>query len=568
MYTNHKCNLKKIKNNRMYKRALNGGNFGIFEWNINKNEMFISEKVKEITGYKYSYIKNIAEFINTIAYKEDKLLAMKDLTDYINGSLQFYQSTFRIKSENEGIRWIILKGKIFKDKTEGCSLLSGVIAGVTENKILQGCDSLTEMPNRAFFFEKLNNSIRMTKIHNKKGALIYIDIDNFKTVNDTLGHHLGDMILIEFSQSIITLLGKNGELARLGGDEFVILIHKFNDVKEIEEICNKILRFIEKPLEIIDNQVYITASLGVTIFPDDSSDMDELLKFCDFAMYKSKHKGRNRCTFFDKQISEAYFRKILIECELKNSINNNELCIFYQPQIDALSNEVIGFEALLRWKNSKLGNVSPAEFIPIAENTGYIIQIGNWVLEEALKMASIWKEKGYKFNTISVNISPIQIKRSDFKDNILNACGKYNILPSLLEIEITEGTLMEIGKDKIEVLNELIQRGINIAIDDFGTGYSSLNYLITLPVNTLKMDKSFVKNIENDKNKAVIKSIVDLSQCLKYKIIAEGVETKEQIDLLTGLECNIIQGYYFSKPLPENEIENLFKNQSEIREIS
>jgi diguanylate cyclase (GGDEF)-like protein/PAS domain S-box-containing protein len=568
MDTNIKYNLKKIKNDKIYRRALNGGNYGVFEWNINKNEMFISEKIKEITGYKCNYIKNIAEFINTIAYKQDKLLAMKDLYDHIYGSLQFYQSTFRIRTENGEIRWVLLKGKIVKDKTGSCSFLSGVMADVTENKIFEGCDSLTKIPNRAFFFEKLNNSIKMTKVHNNKGALIYIDIDNFKTLNDTLGHHLGDMILKEFCQSIIALLGKHGELARLGGDEFVILIHKFSDAKEIEKIGNKILRYIKKPFEIMDNQIYITASLGVTIFPDDSSDMDELLKFCDFAMYKSKHKGRNMCTFFDKQISEAYFRKIQIECELKNSIINNELYIFYQPQIDALSSEVIGIEALLRWNSSKLGNVSPAEFIPIAENTGYITQIGNWVLDKVVDRISTWKKKGYKFNTISVNISPIQIKRDDFKDNILNICAKYNIPPSILEIEITEGTLMEIGKDKIEILNQLIQRGVNIAIDDFGTGYSSLNYLIALPVNTLKIDKSFIENIENYKNKAVIKSIVNLSEHLKYKIITEGVETKEQLDLVTGLGCNIIQGYYFSKPLPESEIENLLKSQSEMMEIS
>jgi diguanylate cyclase (GGDEF)-like protein/PAS domain S-box-containing protein len=568
MHINNKYNFKKIKNDKIYRRALNGGNYGIFEWNINKNEMFISEKVKEIAGYKCNYIKNIAEFINTIAYKQDKLLAMKDLYGHIYGSLQFYQSTFRIRTKNGEIRWVLLKGKIVKDKTGSCSFLSGVMADVTENKIFEGCDSLTKVPNRAFFFEKLNNSIKITKIHNKKGALIYIDIDNFKTLNDTLGHHLGDMVLKEFSQSVITLLGKHGELARLGGDEFVILIHKFSDAKEIEEICNRILQYIKKPFEIMDNQIYITISLGVTIFPDDSSDVDELLKFCDFAMYKSKHKGKNMCTFFDKQISEDYFRKILIECELKNSIINNELYVFYQPQIDALSNEVIGIEALLRWNNSKLGNVSPAEFIPIAENTGYITQIGNWVLDKVLERTSTWKKKGYKFNTISVNISPIQIKRSDFKDNILNTCVKYNILPSLLEIEITEGTLMEIGKDKIEVLNQLIESGVNIAIDDFGTGYSSLNYLTTLPVNTLKIDKSFIDNIESDKNKAVIKSIVNLSEYLKYKIITEGVETKEQMDLLTGLGCSIIQGYYFSKPLPGSEIENLLKSQGEMLEIS
>lgn len=559
MYKNNKYNLKKIETDKMYKRALNGGNFGIFEWNINKNEMFISEKIHEITGYELNYIKNMAEFINIIVYEEDKTVAIKDLNNYINGFLPLYRSTFRIRAQNGDIRWMFLKGKIFKDKIENYNLFTGVMVDVTEDKVFEGCDSLTKIPNRVFFFEKLNDLIKMNKTHNKRGALIYIDIDNFKTLNDNLGHDFGDISLKLFAQLLTNLICGYGELARLGGDEFVILIYEFNDIKEIEEICNKIHECIRAPFQVMDNSIYMTVSLGVAVFPDDSSDIHELLKFCDFAMYKSKLKGRNMCTFFDKQLSETYFRKLLIESELKKSISNNELHIVYQPQINAVNNKIIGIEALIRWNNNKLGNVSPNEFIPIAENIGYITQIGDWILDEALKMASMLKNKGYNFNTISVNISPIQIKTSNFKDNILNTCAKYKINPSVLEIEITEGTLMEICKDKIEELKQLIKCGVNIALDDFGTGYSSLNYLITLPVNTLKIDKSFIDNIKNENNQAVIKSIVHLSKSLKYKIITEGVETKEQKDVLAELGCNIIQGYYFSKPLTEKEIEKLLK---------
>jgi diguanylate cyclase (GGDEF)-like protein/PAS domain S-box-containing protein len=562
MDKNNKCVLKEMVNLDMYKRTLDGGNYWALEWNIHKEKLFVCKKIEEITGYKLSGVTNMYDFINIISYEEDTILAIKDLKEYINGNLPLYQSTFRIKTQNDAIRWILIKGKIFKDKTGNNNLLSAVVSDVTENKILEGCDSLTKIPNRGFFLEKLSFLIKLNKMQSRKGAVIYIDIDNFKTLNDNFGHHFGDMVLKLFSQLVTTLLGKYGELARLGGDEFAILIYEFDNIKKIEKICNEIYECIKEPFEVMGNEIYITASLGVAIFPDDSSDIDELLKFCDFAMYKSKHKGKNQCTFFDRQISEAYFRKLLIESELKNSITNNELHIFYQPQINASNNEIVGIEALIRWNNNKLGNVPPSEFIPIAEKNGYITQIGNWVLNETLKMTRIWRNKGYKFNTISVNISPIQIKRSDFKDNLLNTCVKHNIPPSILEIEITEGTLVEIRKDRIRVLNELIDRGVNIAIDDFGTGYSSLNYLTTLPVNTLKIDKSFIDNISNENNQAVIRSIVHLSKSLKYKIITEGVETKEQVDLITGLGCNIIQGYYFSKPLSESDFENLLKNQS------
>ncbi|MCE5221331.1 MAG: GGDEF and EAL domain-containing protein [Clostridium sp.] len=551
-----------IENCEIYKRVLSGGDFGFFEWNTYENKLLISKKIEEIVGYKFDGIKDMYEFINVIAYEEDVILAKKHLCDYINGVLTSYGSTFRIRTQNGDIRWVFIKGKIFKDKIENYNLISGVMVDVTEDKVFEGCDRLTKIPNRAFFVEKLNNLIKINKVQNKKGALIHIDIDNFKTLNDNFSHHFADMILKLFSQLITNLLGKYGEVARLGGDEFIIFIYEFDDIEEIEKICSKIQERIKEPFEIMEKQIYITASLGVAVFPDDSLDINELLKFCDFAMYKSKLNGKNICTFFDKQISEAYFRKLLIESELKNSIKNNELYIFYQPQINALDNKVMGIEALLRWNNDKLGNVSPAEFIPIAENIGYITQIGNWVLDKSLEMARIWKNKGYELNTISVNISSTQIKRSDFKDTVINTCLKYDIQPSFLEIEITEATL--VCKDSIKVLNELIDSGVNLAIDDFGTGYSSLNYLTLLPVNTLKIDKSFIDNIQSENNQAVIKSIVYLSKSLKYKIITEGVETKEQVDLLFNLGCNIIQGYYFSKPIAEKEIENLLKNQSKI----
>lgn len=563
MCRNNKYWLEEIKKNNIYKYELNMGDFGICKWNIDKKEMFIFEK---ITGYKLNSIKSMTEFINIIAYEKDKMMAIQDLDEYINGVISSYNSTFRIRTKNGEIKWVLFKGKIFKDEIEGYSVLSVLMFNVTDNELHQKHDGLTNLPNREIFFKKLNNSIKLAKANNKKGALIYIDIDNFKVINDSYGSYLGDLTLKLFAQSITNLLGRYSELARLSGDEFAIIIHQFNDINEVEKICNEIYEYFKKPFKIMDNQIYITASLGIAVFPDDSSDIDELLKFCNFAIYISKHKGKNMYTFFDKQISNAYYRKILIESELKNSIINNELKIYYQPQIDTQSNKITGIEALLRWDNDKLGIVSPTEFIPAAENMGYIIEIDNWVLEEALKMACIWKEKGYKFNTISVNVSPIQLKKNDFMDNLLNICSKYNILPSLLEIEITEGTLLEICKEKTEVLNELIQRGVHIAIDDFGTGYSSLSYLIKLPVNTLKIDKVFIDNIENEKNKAVIKSIVDLSKILNCEVIAEGVETKEQMYLITGLGCNLIQGYYFSKPLPENEIEDLLKNQKNIKE--
>lgn len=432
-------------------------------------------------------------------------------------------------------------------------------------KLLTKYDILTGLPNSSYFFKKLNNTLEKTKINNKKGAVIYMDIDNYKAINDNWGYCAGDSILKLFSQLINGCIEDGAELARLNGDEFAILVHEFNNIIEIEELCNKIYKELEEPFKVIDDEVHITVSMGISIFPDNSMNADELLRFCDFAMYKSKHKGKCTYTVFNNEILDKYYREALIKSELKNAINNDELDIFYQPQINALNNQIRGMEALLRWSNDKLGNVSPAEFIPIAEKTGDIVNIGNWIIDKALEQAFIWKEKGYKFDHISVNISPIQMKKIDFKENLLNSCAKYDVPPNFFEIEITEGILIDACKEKIELLNEINNNGINIAIDDFGTGYSSLSYLINIPINTLKIDKTFIDNIENYKNKILIRSIINLSKDLKYNIITEGVETKEQVNLLAGLGCNIIQGFYFSKPLPKYEMEALLKNISEMK---
>lgn len=274
---------------------------------------------------------------------------------------------------------------------------------------------------------------------------------------------------------------------------------------------------------------------------------------------KKINEIKSTYTFFENKSLDNNYRDDIINSELKNAVKNNEFDIFYQPQINSINGEIVGMEALLRWNNEKLGSVSPAEFIPIAEKNGHIVRIGDWVIEAALKQAAIWENKGYKFNNISINVSPIQIMEKGFKDNILNLHDKYSIHNNLLEIEITEGTLVEACNDKIDLLNELTKNGISIAIDDFGTGYSSLSYLINFPITTLKIDKIFVNKIENYKNKAIVKNIINLAKDLKYKIITEGVETKHQIKVLTDLGCNIIQGFYFSKPVSKYRMEELLK---------
>ena len=313
----------------------------------------------------------------------------------------------------------------------------------------------------------------------------------------------------------------------------------------------------KKPIKIEDTQIYFELNMGVTIFPDHSSNTDELLKFSQLALNESKLKGTNKCALYTKELSESNNRQLLIKSKLPQAINNNELYLNYQPQFDASNKKLIGFEALLRWNNSEIGNIPPAEFIPIAEYKGYITKIGRFVLEESLKTASKWREQGYKFEFMAVNISCKELQEIDFVDNLINLCKRYKIPHSLLEIELTERILMKSNKRNLRIIEELSENGFKIALDDFGIGYSNFNSILNFHFQTLKIDKSMIDNIESNKRKLIIKSIIETSNHFDYKVTAEGVETKEQLDILVGLGCNRIQGYYLSKPLPAEKLEEL-----------
>lgn len=550
-----------------YKQAIDEANIAVWEWNLKENKFFSSLAWEKITQYKVDAFNNLFEYIEKIAIYEDRESAVNDLNFFIEGKVSCYKSEFRIVSKTKGTKWIWFKGNMIKDANGEVIRLFGLAIDITEekerNKVIAESmyyDFLTKLPNRDLFLIDCKNILNRAIQVNQQGAIIFIDLDNFKSINDTLGHDYGDLMLKVFSQLLNICAENYGNLYRVGGDEFIILIEKFKSIENLKELCSMILSYCKKPFELNEKQLYMTTSIGISIFPKDSSDMSDLLKFSDLAMFKSKADGKNKYTFFEQTLSKLYIRKMVIENELKESIKNNELSIVYQPQIDAVENKIVAFEALLRWNNKNLGFVSPAEFIPIAEKTGIIVEIGDWVLDKVCKKIRDFKDKKYKFNNIAINVSPIQIREVNFKEKIIKSCEENEIPLNLLEIEVTESALIELNEEKIADLYDLIKKDVNISIDDFGTGYSSLSYLTVLPINTLKIDKSFVDNIEDEKNRAVIECILSLSKRLKYKVIAEGVEVKEQLKILMNLGCNIIQGYYFSKPVGEDEIEKMLIN--------
>ena len=339
---------------------------------------------------------------------------------------------------------------------------------------------------------------------------------------------------------------------------FILMLNE----SEVESYAKKLLDLFNKPFKIDNKQIYITASIGVALYPKDGTDTNTILKNADSAMYKAKELGKNRFALFDPEMYLKLERKTCIERILRTAIENNELSINYQPQYDAQNNEIFGFEALLRLNSKELGFISPLEFIPIAEECGYITKLSQWVLNESCKQSVKWLNAGYKFKSISINISSVDLQQPDFLENIKDILKNTSINPNIVELEITETVLMQSLDSSINILKKLMDMGIRIALDDFGTGYSSLSYLRKIPISTLKIDKSFIDNItSNKKEESIINNIIQMAHSMDLKVVAEGVETKEQLSILKERNCDYIQGYYFSKPLPASEIEKLLNKK-------
>ncbi|WP_144392358.1 two-component system response regulator [Pleionea sediminis] len=417
-------------------------------------------------------------------------------------------------------------------------------------------DPLTGLANRTKFNLALNEKIEQAKRKNNSFAVILLDLDNFKEVNDTLGHSTGDTLLkitakrINFSTRNIDII------ARLGGDEFAIIAEFENIGEGSSRFAERILEELSKPLELDYQHVNTGASIGIAVYPHDGVTPESLLKNSDLAMYKSKRSGRNTYRFYDPEFELELTQSKKLHDELQVAIDDNQFILMYQPIVDTQRNKVVKAEALIRWQHPEKGLLSPVYFIEAAERNAKIIQIGQWVMQQAFKDCLEWqKQEELKDVGVAVNLSPHQFCSEHLIDDIKNALNNLNLHHRSITLEITETTLMEIGEDMIERLNLLDDLGVNLAIDDFGTGYSSLAYLKRFPVSTLKIDRSFVSDIEHDSDDNIItKTIVNLGQSLNKKVIAEGIETKHQLDIVNAFGCHLIQGYHFAKPMPVNEL--------------
>jgi len=432
---------------------------------------------------------------------------------------------------------------------------------VKDLQYLANYDSLTQLPNRALCMDRIKYALKSAARTKSLVAVLFLDLDHFKDVNDSLGHAVGDQLLKATSQRLQEKIRSEDTLARLGGDEFVIILNHIaeTDSGKVIDIVEKIVASFEQPFKLSSYEVNTTVSIGVCVYPTDGGDVDSLMKAADAAMYKAKEVGRNTYEFYQADLSQLANRRHQVVNELRSAIKNHELYLVFQPQLNLASNRIIGAEVLLRWESPILGKVSPVEFIPIAESSGLIKEIGDWVLENACMVLSSCLQEQLKIR-LAVNLSAMQFKQADLASQIANMLKDYNIPPQCLEVEITESMLMRDVNKAIEVLEKIKAMQIRIAIDDFGTGYSSLSYLRRFPLDALKIDQSFVDDlvVDND-DTAITMAIISMAKSLRLEVIAEGVETWQQFSFLKQNHCDDIQGYHFSKPLKEDEFKSFVR---------
>lgn len=411
-------------------------------------------------------------------------------------------------------------------------------------------DSLTGLPNRSLFLDRLNQSLANMARADRSLGLLFIDLDGFKLVNDTLGHDIGDLLLKEAAKRLGTCVRTGDTVARLGGDEFTIIMPNLDDARNAPLVAQRVLDALAKPFLLSGHEAFVSASIGITIFPDDAREAQELLKNADASMYRAKEQGKANYQFFTADMNEEVKERMVIKNGLVKALENDEFILHYQPKLDLRTNRVTGAEALMRWESPELGLVRPDHFIPVLEETGMVVEVGEWAIHTACRQHVEWVKQGLPPITVAVNLSARQLREPSFVDIVKRALHKTDLPPTAIEIEITESMLMSDAPNIVAALQQLHDFGVHISMDDFGTGYSSLSYLKRFPIDTIKIDRSFVNDIDTSPDDAeIIHTIINMGQTLNRKVIAEGVETQEQLDILKSYNCDEIQGYFFSRPL-------------------
>lgn len=431
-------------------------------------------------------------------------------------------------------------------------------------------DGLTRLPNRILFSDRLENALAEAKRGSERLAVVFVDLDRFKTINDSLGHNVGDQVLLSASNRLRSAVRASDTVCRYAGDEFILLIRHVSSREDVGKIAEKLLHLLEAPLTLNDgSELHLTASVGIAFFPEDGEKPEELIRRADAAMYSAKNLGRNRFQMYLAEKEESQQQRIALEAKLRQAEKNGELRSFYQPKVDTQTEDIIGMESLIRWEHPELGLISPGFFIPLAEETGLIVSMGEWILRTACVDAKIWQERYGLSLKISVNLSALQLRQSNLVEVIRHALHDSQLAPNLLDLEVTESINVKDIPNLIELLSDIRRLGCSISIDDFGTGQSSLEYLKRFPADFIKIDQTFVRNIGIDPgDEAIIRATIDMAHNLGLKVIAEGVETEDHLKFLRAHRCEQLQGFLFSRPLPAKNFEKLLNEREALLKAS
>ncbi|MCU7851546.1 MAG: EAL domain-containing protein [Candidatus Thiodiazotropha sp. (ex Monitilora ramsayi)] len=546
---------------------------GVWEWDIANDQLYLSPRWKAQIGFSDDELPSSFRTWVSRLHPDERDRIIQKIEAYRAKPWGNWEEEYRLHHKDGSYKWILARATPTFDVKDRLIKLTGVHIDITERitaegraKFLAYHDWLTELPNRLMFNGRVDHAITQANRSGQRLCILFFDLDRFKNINDSLGHPAGDRVLKKVSQRLMKAVREGDTLARLGGDEFAVLLENVPRSHSIAVVAEKLLACFEKPFEEEGHEFYLNASIGIAVYPRDGESTAELLKNADAAMYKAKNSGRGGFQFYTEELTHNAYQHITLESGLRQAVVKNQLQIHYQPKISLQTNRIVGVEALLRWRHPEGGLISPDEFIPVAEESGLIREIGEWVLEKACLDMKGWIEKQIDFGHVAVNLSGVQIQHEAFVDSVKRILESQQLDARFLELEITENVLMRDVEASAHYLQALRRLGVSISIDDFGTGYSSLAHLSRFPINKLKIDRSFINKVCKDSQSAEIsRTIIGLGHTLDMQIVAEGIEQPEQLVFLKQEGCDEGQGFYISKPLAHGDLIRFIQSyQSEM----
>ncbi|QID16655.1 EAL domain-containing protein [Nitrogeniibacter mangrovi] len=550
---------------RAHKLAMRGAHDGLWWWNPVTKRLWVGDRLLEILGYSDNFIADTHVWLHLV-HPDDRGGYNRGVAQHLKGETPHFYHEYRVRAKDGSYRWIASRGEAVRNHRGRAVLMAGSVTDITarrqtEERIrtLAYHDQLTGLANRALLFDRLNLAIeRVRRRGQGRIAVLFIDIDRFKDVNDVHGHEVGDLLLVELARRLRANVRASDTLVRQGGDEFIIVLPEITDSAGAAPVLDKVLQAVHKPIHVNGIELCMSASIGVSVFPDDAQDVPTLLRNADTAMYEAKHAGGNLARFYTHAMNDAVRERVNIEAGLRQAVARGELALHFQPKMRLGDSSLMGCEALLRWRDAEGRQIPPDRFIPVAESCGLIVPIGQWVADAALDQMLAWRSAGLKVPRVAINVSAIQLAQPGFAPLLLDALARRGLPNSLLELEVTESVFLHPEGAALEALRMLRSRGVRLALDDFGTGYSSLAYLGVQAFDTLKIDRSFVATADapgQARSAAILRAMVAMATAFGMDVVAEGIERDAQRDALWRLGCESGQGYLFGAPMPAADFE-------------